>query len=114
MNDRMRHNSILQIKGYRPHNYRVGSNQIHPGSDMILNRPAQYWAFISNGTYFPISNREITAPWQYNMFNRGAGGRALTQSETQTEGGGYYEYIWGIYGAFDYGTSDRCNSEFEK
>lgn len=63
---------------------------------------------------FPILNREIAAPWQYNMLTRAAEGRALTQSETQTEGGEYYEYIRGIYGAFDYWTSDRCNSEFEK
>lgn len=48
------------------------------------------------------------------MLTRAAEGRALTQSETQTEGGEYYEYIRGIYGAFDYWTSDRCNSEFEK
>ena len=29
-----------------------------------------------------ILNRKIAAPWQYNMLNRGAGGRALTRSET--------------------------------
>ena len=60
-----------------------------------------------------IVSPRATAPWHHNMLTWAAGD-VLPPASSLFEGGGAYEYIWGIHGYLNRGATDRGDSESEK
>ena len=67
--------------------------------------PQNYRKGLIRSSNTPISNRETAAPWQYNIFNRGADRVWIPPFRALNGRKRFYDYIWRIYGI-----AHICNS----